>query len=148
MRFWPSQCRPGDMIRVRIGSIWHYGIYVSDSEVIQFGFPPREGAERADIITVCATDMDAFSGGSIVERAELGPIERLKRFPPDKTVALARSRLGEGGYDLLHNNCEHFVFECVFGVKRSMQEEEARKRWNDYVKSRQEGGEEDRPPRA
>lgn len=135
MKFWPSQCERGDMVRVRIGSIWHYGVYVSDDEVIQFGFPPREGAVSQETITVCATDMDGFSGGSIVEKAKLSIGERLRRNPPEKTVAIARSRIGESGYDLLHNNCEHFAFECVFGEKRSVQEEEARKRWNEYAKT-------------
>ena len=32
---------------------------------------------------------------------------------------LARQRIGESGYNILHNNCEHFVNECVFGEKRS-----------------------------
>ena len=33
----------------------------------------------------------------------------------------ALSRLGEGGYDLVSNNCEHFSNECVFGKKTSNQ---------------------------
>jgi hypothetical protein len=123
------------MVRVRIGSIWHYGVYVSDDEVIQFGYPPREGAERPEVIRVVATTMEEFSGGSIVETLTMCGLEKLRRVPPKKTCAIARSRLGEGGYDLLHNNCEHFAYECVLGVKRSEQEEEARKRWNDYVKA-------------
>ncbi|MBQ1703581.1 MAG: 4'-phosphopantetheinyl transferase superfamily protein, partial [Oscillospiraceae bacterium] len=41
----------------------------------------------------------------------------------------ARSRIGEGGYDIIHNNCEHFAYECLFGVGRSLQEEELRKKW-------------------
>ena len=31
---------PGDMIRVKTGSLYHYGVYVSDDEVIQFGLAP------------------------------------------------------------------------------------------------------------
>lgn len=135
MKFWPSECKSGDMIRVRIGSIWHYGVYASDDEVIQFGPPPRENVRRPEVITVCSTTMDEFAGGSIVETAQFSLKEKLRRFPPNKTVAIARSRIGEGGYDLLHNNCEHFAFECLFGVKRSMQEEEARKQWNKYAKA-------------
>ena len=139
MKFWPSGCERRDMIRVRVGSIWHYGVYVSDDEVIQFGPPPREGtAQHGDTITVCTASIDEFSGGSIVERAQLTILERMRRIPPEKTVAIARSRIGDGGYDLLHNNCEHFAHECVFGVKRSEQEEEARKRWNEYAKAHSE----------
>ena len=135
MKFWPEACKRGDMVRVRIGSIWHYGVYVSDDEVVQFGPPPRDGVRRPETIVVCSTTMDEFSGGSIVERAKLTLSERLRRIPPEKTCAAAKSRMGEGGYDLLHNNCEHFAFECVFGVKRSLQEEAARKLWNDHEKA-------------
>ncbi|MBO6010921.1 MAG: lecithin retinol acyltransferase family protein, partial [Oscillospiraceae bacterium] len=55
---------------------------------------------------------------------------RERRFSPEETVARARARLGERGYNLIHNNCEHFAYECALGVSRSEQEEEARKRWN------------------
>ena len=140
MKWWPAAVKSGDMVRVRIGGIWHYGVYVSDSEVIQFGAPPRQGAEKPDDILVCATSMEVFSGGSIVETAKLGLIERMKRIPPGRTVRIARSRIGEGGYNLLHNNCEHFAYECVFGVKRSEQEEAARRQWNEHLKAEKRRG--------
>lgn len=125
------------MIRVRIGGIWHFGVYVSDGEVIQFGYPPREKRPIDDEIRVVSTTIDEFAGGCIVEKAKLSLKEKLKRIPPEKTAAIARSRLGEGNYNLLHNNCEHFAFECVFGVHRSEQEENARKQWNDYKSKHQ-----------
>lgn len=137
MKWWPEQCAKGDMIRVRIGGIWHFGVYVSDGEVIQFGYPPREKRPMDDEIRVVSTTIDEFAGGCIVEKAKLSLKEKLKRIPPEKTAAIARSRLGEGNYNLLHNNCEHFAFECVFGVHRSEQEENARKQWNDYKSKHQ-----------
>ena len=140
MKWWPAAAKGGDMVRVRIGGIWHYGVFVSDSEVIQFGAPPRQSTEKADDILVCATSIDVFSGGSIVETAKLGFIEKLKRIPRKKTVKIARSRIGEGGYNLLHNNCEHFAHECVFGVKRSEQEEAARRQWNEHLKAEKKRG--------
>ena len=136
MKWWPARCVSGDMIRVKIGGIWHYGVYASDDEVIQFGPPPRAEIVQPKDIVVCSTTMDVFSGGSMVEKAQLSFFERLKRVPPKKTVAAARSRIGEGNYNLLHNNCEHFASECVLGVRRSEQEEAARRQWNDYVKNR------------
>lgn len=128
MRWLPGECRPGDMIRVRLGSIYHYGIFVSEDEVVQFGPPPVGARGPDDGITVCTTDIAGFCLGNIVEVAELTRRER--RFSPEETVARARARLGEGGYNLIHNNCEHFAYECALGVSRSTQEEEARKRWN------------------
>lgn len=134
MKWWPGEMKTGDMVRVRIGSIRHYGVYLSDDEVVQFGLPPRIGTPKSEVITVCSTTMEEFAGDSIAEKAKLSFTERLKRLPPRRTAAIARSRIGEGGYDLLHNNCEHFAFECVFGVHRSEQEEAARKQWNEYVR--------------
>lgn len=130
MKWWPEECVPGDMIRVGIGAIYHYGIFVSEDEIIQFGPPPVSLINRDEgNITVCSTDIAGFSCGNIVERGVLDRRESRKRLSPKKTVALARSRMGEGGYNLLHNNCEHFVYECVFGEKKSTQEDEARQRW-------------------
>ena len=40
MRWEPAVCRAGDMVRIRLGSIYHYGILVSEDEVIAFGLPP------------------------------------------------------------------------------------------------------------
>lgn len=131
MKWWPDRCEPGDMVRVSIGSIKHYGVFVSENEVIQFGPPPvsLQTLNNADIC-VCAATIEEFSCGNIVERAILDKTESRRRLSPKKTVEIARSRLGEKGYNLLHNNCEHFAYECVFGKKKSTQEEEARSRWN------------------
>ena len=50
----------------------------------------------------------------------------LKRFnyqlaSPSKTVERARSKLGEDGYNIVFNNCEHFAIWCKTGVKESHQ---------------------------
>lgn len=136
MKWWPQKCVRGDMVRVNIGGLFHYGVYVSDDEVIQFGYPPRERRHTGDDIRVVSTSIDEFAGGSIIERAQFSLIERLKRVPPKKTVERARSRIGEGNYNLLHNNCEHFAYECVLGVHKSEQEDAARRQWRDYQKSK------------
>lgn len=130
MRWLATKCRSGDMVRVKIGMIWHYGVYVSDDEVIQFGMPPgHEPACAIDDIRVCSTDIQTFSCGGFVEAAQMSLPERINRIPRRRSVARARERIGEGGYDLIHNNCEHFAYECVMGVKRSVQEEQAREMW-------------------
>ena len=144
MKWSPDKCSPGDVIRVRIGSFCHYGIYVSDEEVIQFGLPPVGGLPSGgDDIRVIATDIDTFSCGKIVEVGvpERAGGERRRRFSAEKTIALARARLGEGGYSILHNNCEHFAWECAFGIHRSEAEEEAQARWRKLLsdKGRESG---------
>ncbi len=42
-------------------------------------------------------------------------------YSGDETVARARSRIGQGGYNLALNNCEHFAVWCKTGVKDSSQ---------------------------
>ena len=45
--------------------------------------------------------------------------EKKRIRPATEIIKIAEGRLGEGGYDILHNNCEHFVNECAFGVSSS-----------------------------
>lgn len=130
MKWWPNSCNSGDMIRVHIGSIDHYGIFVSEEEVIQFGLPPiAENLMPEDKVEVLVTDIDTFACGNIVEVAELDRKEEKARFPKEKTIELARSRVGDKGYNIIHNNCESFVNECVFGIRKSSQEEKIRTKW-------------------
>ncbi|MCH5351728.1 MAG: lecithin retinol acyltransferase family protein [Clostridiales bacterium] len=112
----------GDIIRIELSpGLYHYGIYVSDDEVIAFGLPPIGGfTVPSEEIKVISTDIDAFFCGRFVEVAKLGFLEKLKARKPSAIVSYARSRLGDGGYNILKNNCEHFVYECVFGVKKSL----------------------------
>ena len=108
----------GDIIRVPMRFYHHYGIYVSDDEVIQFGARDNTGTDPKDI-RVIATDIAAFAEGQEVERAKLDREERHRRRKTDAIVTYARGQLGRDGYDILHNNCEHFVNECVFGEPAS-----------------------------
>jgi len=131
MKWTPRDCLPGDMIRIRTGSIYHYGIYVSDDEVIEFGEPPVNGLIRDfDAIRVIAASIDEFASGSIVEVAGCETrAEKKQRLSPADTIENARKRLGEGGYDLLHNNCEHFAYLCATGTPVCTASENARERW-------------------
>ena len=120
MKWEYKDCQYGDIIRVKLGSVYHYGIFVSDNEVIAFGLPPTaENLQNQQAIKVLATDIDVFSCGNLVETAVLTFKERMKRRNPEQTVTLARERIGEGGYNIIHNNCEHFASDCVFGQPHS-----------------------------
>ncbi|MBQ9414242.1 MAG: lecithin retinol acyltransferase family protein [Clostridia bacterium] len=117
------------MIRIKLGTIYHFGIFVSEDEVIQFGYPPLPEYQRPiDEVVVIATDIDTFACGQIVETAVCERKEKRRRFASAKTVALAREALGRGGYDLLRNNCEHFAYECYLGEHKSEQIEDAIKK--------------------
>lgn len=133
MKWAYRDCQYGDIIRVKLGSVYHYGIFASEDEVIAFGLPPTaENLKNQQDIKVLATNVDVFSCGNMVEAAQLSLKEKLKRKSPDQTVSEARARIGEGGYDLIHNNCEHFVNEIVFGEKISEQELEVRRKWQRF----------------
>ena len=87
------------MIRVPLGGIYHYGIFASESEVIQFGLPPLpEYRDRPEAQAVTTTDMALFSCGQIVEIGVPEKEERKSRFSHEETLRRARARLGEGGY--------------------------------------------------
>ena len=120
MIWWQSECKFGDMIRISFGNFYHYGIFVSEEEVIQFGLPPFEGLLNRNFedIAVCVSDIYTFAGGRIVEVASIEKSDKKRRISPKKTVQRARERIGEKGYDILHNNCEHFARYCYFGEKR------------------------------
>ena len=112
----------GCMVRAKVGPLYHYGIYVSDEEVIQFGPNPTLRLNIPDSqLSVCATDIDRFLCGAFLEVAVPERAERKKQRSPEKVVELARQRLGETGYHILHNNCEHFANECLTGQKYSSQ---------------------------
>lgn len=108
----------GDMIRTKVSFYYHYGIFVSEDEVIQFGLP-GDPFKSADKIKVLSTDIFAFLQGGELEVATMDRSERKRMYSPEEIVKRAEERIGEGGYDILHNNCEHFVNECVFGEPSS-----------------------------
>ena len=122
--------RFGDIVRVEAGQFYHYGIYAGDDEIIQFGPTPDARHSLLDRdIRVCTSDVNGFLKGGFLEVASLSLPERIKAAPPKEVVGRARSRIGEGGYDVLTNNCEHFVNACVFGVKSSEQVDSVRAFW-------------------
>lgn len=134
MKWEYRECCFGDMIRVKLGSVYHYGLFVSDDEVIAFGLPPTaENLKNQQNIKVLATDIDVFSCGKLVETATLSFKEKRRRKAPEQSVAEARARIGEGGYSLIHNNCEHFVNEVVFGESVSEQERAVREKFRKFL---------------
>lgn len=127
MKWVLKQAEMGDMVRVRLGRIYHYGIFVSEDEIIQFGLAPSLTAPQKDSeIEVCTSDVDVFLAGGFLEVAEYDRAERRKNRSPKEIVKIARSRIGERGYSIIYNNCEHFAYECVTGKKYCSQTEAVR----------------------
>ncbi len=122
MKWILGEPKGGDMIRVKSGTIYHYGIFVDDGEVIQFGLAPAARPTLKDSdIEVLATDIDTFLAGQFLEVAEFDRKEKKTNRTPAEVISAARARMGERGYHILYNNCEHFAFECVTGKHYSSQ---------------------------
>ena len=97
------------MIRTKVSFYHHYGIFVSEDQVIQFGLPD-DPLREAEQIKVLSTDMMTFLQGGELEVAQMDRAERKSMYSPEKIVERAQQRLGQGGYDILHNNCKKFRF--------------------------------------
>lgn len=134
MKWEHRQPGAGDILRTKVGPLYHYGICVGVGEVIQFGKNPALRHAMPDgEIQVCQTDLKTFLCGQLPEVGIPEEKERSKRFAPDRTVALARQRLGETGYHILYNNCEHFAYECYLGESRSDQTERVRDMFRNMI---------------
>ena len=122
MKFCLKNPSSADIIRIKVkNDIYHYGIYISDDEVIGFVLASDILKTNKEDVKVVSTDIKTFLDGHFLEVMELSFIEKMKKNKPDKIIKLARQRIGEGNYDILENNCEHFVNECVFNKHISLQ---------------------------
>lgn len=147
----PVQAQYGDIIGVvrASGAYEHYGIYLSDTCVVHYAVPITQTIGHATVHATSLRnflrqDTEYFvldfprpyqppvrigNQGSVPHTESVS--EELARhlqqqygyhlYTPEETVARARSRLGETSYNILTNNCEHFVIWCKTGVSESLQ---------------------------
>lgn len=115
----------GDHIRVmRIGGLYaHHGVYVSDEEVIHFTGQDDDSILDWSKNEVIKTDLKAFLRGGALEIKEYSDDELQDLYSPEQIVIYARSCIGDKGYNLAFNNCEHFANVCTLGRFRSNQVE-------------------------
>ncbi len=97
----------GDHIYVRRGVYTHHGIDAGDGTVIHFAGKPGFGMHDAAVTRSSLPDF--LQGGALHVRSYAGA------HSPEEIVMRAASRLGETGYDLFRNNCEHFATWCCTG---------------------------------
>jgi len=105
----------GDHLRVWRGGYFHHGICVGPREVIHY---TMDGGGKLTAV-IGRDSLERFARGRKIE------VVRYSGSSPEQTLARATSRLGENGYDLFGNNCEHFARWCVTGESRSRQIEDA-----------------------
>ena len=137
----------GDVIRVNRGLYSHYGVYVADCEHVihytgatgpdDFNGVVREtslaeflnGAETFSVCNFPENPQNIFpyfygKKGGIFQLWQVIKAFKLKDYhlySGDETVERARNKLGQGGYNLALNNCEHFAVWCKTGVSSSSQ---------------------------
>jgi len=100
---------------VNRGLYHHCGIYEGEGYVIHFA--AKKGHEiSSENAVIQRTTFEHFKNGCPVKVIDL-----VGGFPPNETLRRARSRLGEKGYDLATNNCDHFAVWCKTGEHRSIQ---------------------------
>lgn len=123
----------GDHIRVKRygGLYYHHGIYESDQKVYNF---QGENLEKLNAEIRCTT-LDKFIDGNLLQVRILDSFQKSKAFSAEERIQLAKSCIGEKGYFLLSNNCEHFANLCLFGIKRSKQVEDL-KDFVDYMQKK------------
>lgn len=113
----------GDHIRVqRMNGLYaHHGIYVSDREVIHFTGADDDSILDWDKPEVISTDLTTFLKDGTLEIKEYTDEEFADLYSPEQIVVYARACLGDKGYNLIFNNCEHFANVCTLGRFRSNQ---------------------------
>lgn len=91
----------------------HHGIYVGNGQVIHYaGFARGLSKGKIEI-----TDLEDFcqNQGCYVKTHILPVYDR------DEVFERALSRINEDSYNLVFNNCEHFVTWCIYGIRSSSQ---------------------------
>ena len=106
----------GDHLVVRRGLYTHHGVYSGRGTVIHYS-----GELGSKINAIIREDhLQDFVRGD-----HLDVVTYDEAYPGWRVVSRARSRLGENGYRLFGNNCEHFARWCKMGDHRSEQVDRA-----------------------
>src|ERR1700722_14113355 len=91
---------PGDPIFVDRGTHEHHGLDLGDGWVIHYQSATGSKADSR----VGITTSERFKKDGVVQVVRYG-----MRLAPATSLARAYASLGNGGYHVLTNNCEHFA---------------------------------------
>jgi hypothetical protein len=105
--------RPGTHIKTQRTGFTHHGIYIGEGRVIHYA-GLSDGFVKSG--PICEVSLEEFQCGKGFKEVAYGT-----RFSDEEIVCRAKSRLGEAGYNVFHNNCEHFCAWCVTGDHASKQ---------------------------
>lgn len=105
--------KTGDHLVTKRNGYTHHGLYIGNDEVIHYS-GNADGLSKGSIEV---TSVHEFSDGHSLRIKE----HLIRRYDENESVERARSRLGEDWYNVLVNNCEHFVTWCIVGFHSSSQ---------------------------
>ena len=110
----------GDHIFILRAGYTHHGIDMGDGTVVHWALP--EASEKSLLdkhqASILRTPLKDFQRDSKLK------IKKYRNsLPADEAVKRALERLGENGYHLVFNNCEHFASWCKTGIPESLQAE-------------------------
>jgi len=114
----------------------HYGIYIGNEKVIHFASKDGRAPQSINKISLASfaseqtrtfflIDFDQYfkdaniykmSPALAIMAKNMRRINNYKDISAKETVRRAKSKLGETGYSLLFNNCEHFAMWCKTGI--------------------------------
>lgn len=98
----------GDIVRVRRGLYWHYGIVFSNAFVIHYSSYPGHWWQKPASIRI------AFWNQFLKKKNKFEIYYAAKtQKERDKIIERALCRLGEEKYSLFFNNCKSFVDDCM-----------------------------------
>lgn len=98
--------KKGDVIRVFVGHYHHYGVYLNAGEVIQFGHTINR---NGDNVVVNSVSLNDFCDNKIPEVRTLKRSEKRFVRSLEDMEKYAKSCIGQGGYDIVNNNCLDFA---------------------------------------
>lgn len=111
----------GDHIKVNRFGYTYHGIYISKKEVIHFASRDHDGLHNWKKNQIISTSFEEFSRERKVWVRQYTMFEARRLNGNQEIVTTAQQFLGQDGYYLFLNNCEHFCRFCTFQITYSRQ---------------------------
>ncbi|XP_062596047.1 phospholipase A and acyltransferase 2-like [Saccostrea cucullata] len=132
------RARAGDLLEFNRGWYSHWAVYIGNEEVVHLGGIDNDGINGTlksnHVFTICGKTFNK----AVVKKENFWKVvfdskveinntkdKKCRPKPAHEIVREALSKLGEIGYNVLWNNCEHFAAFCRYGVNWSEQANKA-----------------------
>lgn len=129
-----TQLEEGDLVEFNRGPYSHWGVYIGNEEIVHLSGDENDGINGQVGLTHFFTISGVrFNKAKVVKenfwkvtadskaKKNNGKDRKCTPLSPDEVVEKALSMMGEIGYNVLWNNCEHFAAFCRYGQKWSEQ---------------------------